>query len=191
VTSIADYRKAVDRLKQKRDWAASSVGKEKTELELIRSRMGSAEEARSIFQAIAQAIQQRIHRRISEVVTRCLRAVFDDPYDFEIRFDQKRGKTEAVMVFKRDGLDLEDPMAEVGGGVIDVAALALRLSCILLAKPAVRKVLVLDEPFRFVRGEENRARTCEMLKRLSEDLGVQVVLNTDVPEFRLGAVVEL
>jgi DNA repair exonuclease SbcCD ATPase subunit len=189
--SITDYRKAVDRLKQKRDWAASSVGKEKSELKLIRSRLGSAEEARSIFQAIAQAIQQRIHRRISEVVTRCLRAVFDDPYDFEIRFDQKRGKTEAVMVFKRDGLELEDPMAEVGGGVIDVAALALRLSCILLAKPAVRKVLVLDEPFRFVRGEENRARTCEMLKRLSADLGVQVILNTDVPEFRLGSVVEL
>jgi hypothetical protein len=60
-----------------------------------------------------------------------------------------------------------------------------------LAKPAARRLLVLDEPFKSIRGKGNRDRTRVMLQRLVDDLSVQVILNTDVEAFRLGKVVEL
>ena len=74
---------------------------------------------------------------------------------------------------------------------VDVAALALRLACVVLARPPRRRLLVLDEPFRFVRGRENRARTRRMLTGLAGDLGFQIILCTDIPEYRLGMIVEM
>jgi ABC-type sulfate/molybdate transport systems ATPase subunit len=85
-------------------------------------------------------------------------------------------------------------MEEVGGGVIDVAAFALRLACVMLSRPKSRKMLILDEPLKNVRGVENRRRVRGMLLELAERMGFQFVLNVDAdayPEFALGKIVEL
>lgn len=150
--------------------------------------------AQAAFQYVAQSIQKEVHKRIAGVVTRCLALVFDDPYEFNIQFDRKRGRTEAVFQFIRGGVTLENPLREVGGGVIDVAAFALRLSALLLSRPPLTRVLVLDEPFSKIRGIENRERVRSMVMQLSEELGVQFIINIDIdayPEFELGKVVKL
>lgn len=153
-----------------------------------------AGEAQRILQAVAQAVQQEVHTRIACVVSRCLAAVFDDPYEFRIAFDQKRGRTEARLILERRGVEFDDPVNQVGGGVVDVAALALRLACLMLARPLARRLLVLDEPFKNVRGAAYKARVRDMLTGLAEELGVQFILNIDLdvyPEFALGTVVRL
>lgn len=188
---VVGHRQLVNRLVGQRQRVQETASQEAVELTVCQDRLRSVMEAQSIVQGIAQALQQRAHDRIARVVTQCLTAVFDDPYEFQIRFDCKRGKTEARLIFLRDGMVLEDPLNEIGGGVIDVAALALRLSCILLSKPRVRRLVVLDEPFSCIRGDENRARTRTMLQRLSEELGFQVILNTDIAAFQMGTVIEL
>jgi len=143
----------------------------------------------------AEGALDQVHMRVSKIVTRCLAAVFrDNPYEFAIDFDCKRGKTEAKLVFLRDGMELDNPIEEVGGGVIDVAALALRLSCILLSRPRRRRLLVLDEPLKNVRGKQNRKNVRSLLEALSEEMGVQIILNVDMdsyPEFVLGDVLEM
>lgn len=154
----------------------------------------TAEEGQTIVQAVAMAVQQQAHGMISSVVSRCLSAVFADPYEFTIIFSQKRGRTEASLAFKRDGMTLQDPTFEVGGGVVEMAGFALRLACLCFERPQKRKLLVLDEPFAAIRGEENRGRLRGLLESLAEDFGVQFVLNIDVdvyPEFSLGNVIEL
>jgi len=188
---LRSYRRAVDALKARLRLAEGRAGLESAALERAEGRAADAAEARGIVQAVAQSLQQRAHANIARVVSRCLDAVFDDPYEFRIDFDRKRGKTEARMVFVRGGVELDDPLNEVGGGVVDVAAFALRLACLLLSRPRRRRLLVLDEPWRNVRGAGNRARTRTMMERLAAEMGVQIVLNTDVPEYRLGKVIEL
>ncbi len=194
IQALSNPRERVDELTTRRRIASESADRERAELEAGRSHLEAVGTARGIVQGVAQTVQQRAHGQIAAVVTRCLAAVFDDPYEFKIRFDRKRGKTEAVLAFERDGLILEDPLNEVGGGVVDVAALALRLACIMLSRPPRRRLLVLDEPFRNVRGVGNKRRMRRMLLRLAEDTGFQIVLNVDAdayPEFRLGKVIEL
>jgi hypothetical protein len=117
--------------------------------------------------------------------------VFDDPYEFNIRFEKKRGKTEAVLEFTRDGEVYSDPLNEVGGGVVDVATLALRLACVMVSRPAMRRTFVLDEPWSNVRGRDNRKRTRQVLSVLAEEFGVQWILNTDIPDYCLGKIVEM
>lgn len=175
---------------------AAEVGRESAEERLASDErvLAALQLALEAAQGIAQDVQQQAHKRIASVVTRCLAAVFDDPYEFRLDFDRKRGKTEARMVFSRDGLESDDPTNEIGGGVIDVAALALRLSAVMLVKPARRRLLVLDEPFRNVRGRGNRKRVRKMLTELATECGFQFVLNVDAdsyPEFALGKIVDL
>jgi DNA repair exonuclease SbcCD ATPase subunit len=191
MTDLANWRRIVNRRVGEYRQVKVQLAKETADLEENEQEQAAVDEATKIVQSIAQSIQQRVHRQIADVVSLCLTAVFEEPYAFSIRFERKRDRTEAVMVFSRDGVELDDPLNEIGGGVVDVASLALRLASILLARPSARAFLALDEPFKNVRGEGNRARTRVMLERLADDLGVQVLLNTDIEEYRLGTIVEL
>jgi DNA repair exonuclease SbcCD ATPase subunit len=162
---------------------------EQKALDAAQARVDAAQEAQGLAQQIAAQVQQKAHDRIAGVVTRSLQAVFDDPYEFVIRFEQKRGRTEARMVFIRDGQEI-DPLTASGGGVVDVAAFALRLSCLMLARPPLRRLLVLDEPFRFVSANLH-SRVRGLLEALSQELGVQIIMVTHEEALTTGTVVEL
>lgn len=147
------------------------------------------DEAQQIAQQIAQEVQNKSSERISAIVTRCLTAVFDEPYQFLIKFERKRGKTEARLVFKRQGLEV-DPLTAAGGGVVDVAAFALRMSCVLLNQPKLRPLLVMDEPFKFVSADK-RPAIRQLLEDLATELNVQIIMVTHVEELVTGKVIEI
>lgn len=150
-----------------------------------------ARAALAVVQAVGQHTQELVHRQIARVVTRCLKAVYGkDAYEFRIRFERKRGKTDAVLEFVEDG-KVMDPLGESAGGQVDVAAFALRLACLLLVRPRLRKLLVLDEPFKHVNGEEYQGRVGGMLLDLAKEMKVQFVIVTDDDWLRIGKVVQL
>ena len=149
----------------------------------------AATEAQELAQLVAQTIQQQAHEQIAGVVSRGLSAVFDEPYVFQIHFERKRGRTEARLVFEREGVEV-DPMTASGGGVVDVASFALRISCRALNKPSLRKLMVMDEPFKFV-SEEYRERVKLFLETLAQEMGVQFIMVTHINELKTGSVKEL
>jgi DNA repair exonuclease SbcCD ATPase subunit len=148
-----------------------------------------AGEAQRIIQTIASSIQEEAHSKIAGVVSRCLESIFDEPYEFKITFERKRGKTEARLSFIRDDMEI-DPLSASGGGVVDVAAFALRLACLVLATPKKRKTLILDEPFKFL-SKDYRENTKQMMEILSAEMGVQFIMVTHIPELVCGKLVEI
>lgn len=187
---LPQYRRIVNRLLADYRLADTTVRGEGFEFEQLSGKIGSVQQAQVILQTIAQRLQQQAHERIARVVTRCLVSVFEDPYEFQIRWEQRRGQTEAVMVFVRDGVSLSDPLNEIGGGVIDVVAFALRLAAILLSRPARRRLLVLDEPFRFV-SRRYRKRLRAVVEQLSKEMGFQFIVVTHLEDFEVGEVINL
>ncbi len=149
----------------------------------------NSEEAQKILQAVAESVQKIAHDKIANVVSRCLEAVFDEPYKFIIDFERKRGKTEANLTFERDGLSM-DPLSASGGGVVDVAAFALRLACLLLTRPPLKRILLLDEPFRFV-SNSYRPRIRSLLESLSDEMNVQFIIVTHISALKCGKVIEV
>lgn len=145
-------------------------------------------QSRNILQEVAKSIQNEAHKNISSIVTKCLSSVFDEPYKFEIVFTKARGRTEVAFRFIRDEIALSPE--EVGGGVIDVASFALRVACILLCRPKPRRLIVLDEPFRFV-SIKYRPACATLLETLSKDLQIQFVVVTHFEELKIGKVIEL
>jgi DNA repair exonuclease SbcCD ATPase subunit len=166
-----------------------SITQETAELAKVERILERTKDAQEILQLLSQAVQQKAHEKISGVVSSCLSAVFDEPYTFRVQFDRKRGKTEASLRFVRGNLDV-DPLTASGGGVIDVAAFALRVACLMLHRPRLSKIVVLDEPFRFVSAQyQDNVRT--MLEELAGDLGVQFVMVTHVESLAAGKIIEL
>ena len=162
---------------------------EKASLESTSKQLRAIVKGQKILQQIAQDVQQRAHNQIASVVSKCLRAVFDEPYEFRINFEKKRGRTEAQLEFVRDNQGT-DPLTAAGGGVVDVAAFALRIACLVLSRPVLRKVVVLDEPFRFL-SVEYRNRVSDLLVQLSQDMNIQFVMVTHMKELEVGKVYRL
>ena len=146
-------------------------------------------QAQEIAQAVAKQVQEEAHSSIAGVVSECLSAVFDDPYQFRIIFKQMRGKTEAQLVFEKNSCPY-DPIDSSGGGVVDLAAFALRLSCLMLSQPPVRKILIMDEPLKFL-SQDYRQRVRTLFERLSKEMNVQFILVTHILELEMGNVIRL
>lgn len=159
------------------------------ELKTAEALVVHSREAQEILQLLAESVQRKAHKKLADVVTSCLSSVFDDPYEFHIVFERKRGKTDAVLRFRKGGLDV-DPLTASGGGMIDVAAFALRIACLVLHRPRLSKVVVLDEPFRFV-SAQYQENVRSMLEELSTKMGLQIIMVTHIEALSTGEVIEI
>ena len=134
--------------------------------------------ARSIIQTVAESTQKKIEHHISSLVTMALAAVFPDPYTFILRFVKRREKTEADLIFVKDGNE-GSPMDVSGGGPLDVASFALRTATWAI-KPT-RNILILDEPGKYI-SRDLQSKFSEMIKYLNVKLGLQFLIVSHIPE---------
>lgn len=183
-------RDTLNRLLLKQQTARETVKRERAALKQAKHDIETVTQAQSIVQHVAEAVQMQAHKQIASVVTRCLEAVFgEDAYEFAIVFSRKRGRTEAALVFRRDGLEIS-PLEAAGGGAVDVAAFALRLACLVLRQPKLRRLLVLDEPWKHL-SAEYRPHVRTLLETLAKEMDIQFVIVTHSEEFACGKVYEL
>jgi len=177
-----EFSKHIERLKTEREVLQEELSNYQERLDECLKEKQSAEDARSIFQVAAKKTQKNLEYHFSDLVTKAFETVFDDPYEFVMDFVERRNKTECDLWFK-SGNRLLKPNYGVGGGVVDVASFAIRMAYWRLENDA--PILVLDEPFKNLSNRENKqllSRAVDMLKLLSEEFGVQMLINTHIPE---------
>jgi len=136
------------------------------------------EKAQIIIQSVAKDTQNQITEHISDLVSMALAAVFPDPYEFNIEFVEKRGKTEAEISFIRNGEKI-NPMQASGGGAVDIASFALRVALWSLQRPKTSNTIILDEPMKFL-SKNMIDKAGEIIKLLSEKLKIQFIIVTHI-----------
>ena len=190
--NVITLRQKVDKIKSQYDLAYGKLRNERQNLQTIKEHLSHMEQAQQITQTVAQTIQQQAHQKIAKVVTACLKTVFiDKDYAFEIRFERKRKRTEAKLILLKDGHEVDDPIDGESGGVLDVASFSLQLSAIMLNKPSIRKLMVMDETFKFV-SVEYRNNVQQMLTKLAKDFGIQFIMVTShQSQIMAGKVIDL
>lgn len=188
--SLNELRERASRLSARLERARERVSEEEKAFEDAVVRYGNESQAQEVVQQVAQQVQQQAHDRIASVVSHCLSAVFSEPHRFVVRFDRKRGRTEAVLTFLK-GQNEVSPGFGSAGGELDVAAFALRIACLSLTQPPLRKVLILDEPMKALHGEDNRQRMRELIETLPKQMGVQLIIATGLDWLTCGKVVKL
>jgi len=138
------------------------------------SRAALAESARDVVNTVLLVTQEQVKSHLEDIVSLALSAVYGDEYAFEFEFGIKRNQLEVTPFIVKGG-ERFAPKDEVGGGVNDVCSLALRLAMYSLMEPKPAPVFLLDEPGRFL-SRDKQPLFGVMLKRISEMLGVQIIM---------------
>lgn len=133
--------------------------------------------AMEIVREVALQTQQQLQYHIGSVVSNAEAAVFDDPYEMEVCFEQRRGRTECDLWFKR-GDEYYAPLY-AGLGAVDIAAFALRVASWNIARRPTRAVLLCDEPYRHLKGAAANRRAIQMTKAVAHETGLQVIMVSD------------
>jgi DNA repair exonuclease SbcCD ATPase subunit len=140
--------------------------------------LDSVKKARLLLMEAGQKARQNVKKVLETLVTRVLQAVFDETYRFEVDLKETNKDPElAFLVTCGNPPITEEPADSMGGGVVDVVSLALRIATLELASPRLQGPLILDEPGRHL--DKNRsAQLGQILRDLSEEFGRQIILVT-------------
>jgi len=169
--------------------AQMRVGTEEVAHASALKELKTATEALEVVRGCAVELQNQAHKHISKIVTRCMHAIFGKRYEFKIIFELKRNKTEARLVFMKDGNEV-DPMEAAEGGAIAVAAFALRIASLVLTRPHRRKCIFLDEAFSHLH-KSHHHKVRALIKTLAKEMGIQIIIITHIEALKIGKIFNL
>lgn len=134
-----------------------------------------------ILQGMEGAFQRNFQRSLAAIVSEGLSQVFGE--ELEVRIEASTRADMSAIHFRliKDGNE-EDIMEGQGGGYINIIAFLLRVLLILAARPLLRRLLVMDEPFPMV-SPEFRQAMAEMVAALVERLDFQMIMVTHESEY--------
>ncbi len=173
-----NIKKKLIEKKAERNLLLNQLAQAKTDKETVSHKFDNTLKAREITQIVAETTQKEIEFQISNLVSDALAAVFPDPYEFKLRFVQRRNKTEADLIFIKNGKECDDILAVGGGGVADVAAnIAFPLAIWSIKK--TRNVMLWDEPTKFLHNPDYQENASILIKQVSDKLGLQIIMVSD------------
>lgn len=176
---IQELRLELERQKGEQAQLKKSITSLEKRIKQSKRQLIRHEKALEIVKQVGLTTQKQLEYHLEEQVDLAMEAVFDDPYALVVNFQEKRGKPEAELLFSRRDMEFP-PVGNAGGGAIDVASLALRIAYWSMRQDKkIRPVLLLDEPFSRLKGEEANKRALAMIQELSKQLGIQVIMISD------------
>ena len=144
-------------------------------------------ESCDIVQRAALDTYKNIETSINHMLDIALQNVFEDSsYKFRVKF-YSRGKTtknsQTSFELVKNGVVLSGDLRDlVGGGVVQLIGIALRLTTLILNNQS--KIICFDEPATALRGNNFEAKLAALLKNLSTTYGVQIIMVTHEEAFK-------
>jgi DNA repair exonuclease SbcCD ATPase subunit len=176
--NLKEHRTRFEQMKGKVLQIQEQILSTKESIKMETRSLQQHEKARELIREAGLKTQEQLQYHISDITSLALNAVFDDPYELQAEFVQRRNKTECDLYFIRDG-ERVDPMDASGGGTVDVAAFALRIASWSMSRPHSRPTFILDEPFKHVKGEADNLKVLEMIQEISKRMGIQIIMVSD------------
>lgn len=167
---IAKYKETLQQEKGKQSILQKQLTEALSTKDVLENRAKAIQEAQLYIQKIAVETQAKVVVKIEAIVNKVIQTVFPD-YSFELKYEIKRGKSEAQLKFYK-GQNEVDVMESEGGGTANVCSVALRLAIWSLS--STTNVLFLDEPDAAL-SVDLRPRFSEVLHELSNKLNLQVI----------------
>jgi len=175
---VKNLRNSLERLKGQKNQIQKNISSLKIEIKEKKRDLHKHEQAREIIREVGLKTQEQLSVHISDITSLALESVFPEPYSLEVDFVQRRNKTECDLSFNRDG-NIVNPKTASGVGAVDVAAFALRVASWTMQVPHTSPIILLDEPFKHLKGVEPNKRVLEMIKEISKRIGMQIITVSD------------
>ncbi len=176
---IKKLRAKLEQYKGVRSEIERNIVKTEKQLKTAEKSLIYHEQAKEIIKQIGLQTQKQLQYHISDITSLALESVFPDAYALQAEFVERRDKTECDLFFVR-GDEKVNPLMASGGGAVDVASFALRIASWSMKHPKSSNTIILDEPFRFL-SRNYHTKASQMLKELSDKLGIQFIIVTHEP----------
>ncbi len=173
-------------LQAKKEVVDEALTKARKDFAAAKDRMALYKETAQLLVDTSLLIQEKTTKRLMDLVTQLYQYVFENKDEFIIQVDTKRKTPIAKFLLKtyKNGQELLlDPTEADGGGKLDVISLGLRLGALLMYRPALNRILILDEPLRFISSSTTsdqpyRYRAVEFLKKVATEYDIQILAVT-------------
>lgn len=136
-----------------------------------------------LLKKTAEYTREQAKKQIENLVSGCLRFIFEEDINFEIEFkgvDTGTGSNRAdfYVITDYNGYKVKtDPATSRGGGVVDIVGLALRIAFIQTSQPVSEGLLILDEPAKHV-SVEYINKVSDFIKKTSDTFNRQIIMIT-------------
>jgi len=124
---------------------------------------------------VLSVTQEGIIHYIEGIMELALQYVHGEQYSARLIYEMKRNQPEVRIMILKDSIEMS-PKFSCGIGVVDVASFALRLALWSIIEPRTAPVIVTDEPFRHISGEDQVIKAGMMVKKLASELGLQIII---------------
>ncbi len=171
MSKVAQLRSFYDRKVGERDILLQTKKSLKKDINSLTRNKMEWEEAVSILQVVAKVTQDRMSAHIKDIVNSAIQAVFETPYEIDLEFVFRRGRTELDIHYKA----FDQKVSKFSGGEMDTVAWSFQIATWSLQRKRVLPIMIQDEPLTYLKGRDLPSRGGEMMRYISEKIGVQVI----------------
>ncbi len=128
-----------------------------------------------VLTVVQEMTRNKIKEGFENMVSYALRSVFNQDYKFVLNFDKRGNLSELDFnILAPERTEAGDVLEGFGGGVIDVASLALRITLMEISKPRMMGFICLDESMKHL-SKLYVPNCCKWIKKISKDLNRQII----------------
>ncbi len=172
---IDETKNKIDRIQYRIEQTKEKKKSLEKDIDDYNEKLDNIDAAIGILTTVLAMTQEGVTKFVEDTVATALQYVYSDDYGFRIKYELKRNQPEVLLTPTRGGIEY-DPKFSCGVGVIDICSFALRYSLWALMPERSSSVMIHDEPFRHISGAEQLERAGVMVKRMSEMLGIQIIM---------------
>lgn len=150
---------------------------EKAEVSLLAS-IEMYEKAQVVLLALEESWRKDFEKSVETIVTEGIRLVFgDEDLDFSVVTSVKAGSSAVSFELEMADGVVTDILDAEGRSIAEVVSFLLRVLLILAHKPALRKVIILDEPFGGI-SSKRMPFFQQLLRKIVDESGIQIIMTT-------------
>ena len=153
-------------------------------------------EAQLIAINAGREVQKNLEIRLTPIVNAVLSAVMiEDEYSLSLEYNTRGTATklnQIKFVLTKNGIPITNLLKEESGGVLQLIAMALRWSFVLLNSTS-RRILILDEPVVALSTCEcdYQVKFKDILMKLVEEFTFQIIMSTHSESLKSGNLLNL
>lgn len=163
-----------------RDLLSSNLVKYEQERAQLSELQGEIDQSIAILTKLAELKRKDLEERVENILTYALTSVFEQPYKFKIYSTLRGNQIRMEFKIEKNGAET-DIIDGQGGGIVDVVSFVLRVVNLLLYKPNVRKLVILDEFGKHI-SREYLPNVAALIKELAEKTQIQFLIVTHASE---------
>lgn len=137
--------------------------------QLLDKKIEGYTQAKKTLEHIIELAQNRLKIQLEDIITMAIQSVFDR--DIKFLFDIEK----SLPILIEDGEEFS-PKDEIGGSLIDIISITLRVILMMIVDTPVRPILFADEPFKH--SGKLQKEGAKVIKEISKESGMQFIIVT-------------